>query len=269
MKTRIISAAVLIPVMIVLLYFAPPLVFTLAVAIVCVIAASELMRAFDARRVEAIPMASAALVPVCSYFFAGRGFIMPILIVLAAVVFVIAVFSYGRKSALRFEQIAASIFGGVLIPWLLSVLIAIKTGENGKLLVFVPFVLTILSDSAAYFTGRYLGRHAGVLPVSPRKTAEGFVGSLAGAFLAMYLCGLLFSAVWHIEVDFARLAVYAVAGNIAAQLGDLAFSLIKREKGIKDYGKLIPGHGGALDRFDSIIFAAPVIYMLLVFFPAF
>ena len=135
------------------------------------------------------------------------------------------------------------------------------TGPYRYLLVFIgPWV----SDTFAYLTGRAIGRHKLIPEVSPKKTVEGAVGGVVFAALAFVLCG------WIVKRFFApslsvNLLVMALSGAVVAvvsQIGDLAMSVIKRRYGIKDYGNLFPGHGGVLDRFDSVLLTAPVLVML-------
>ena len=162
----------------------------------------------------------------------------------------------------------AALFAGVVIPLFLSVLVLLKMRDYGHLYVLLVFITTMVSDSGAYFAGVFLGKHKGILKVSPNKSAEGCVGSLLSAVAGMMIYGFILVKCGF-SVQFGYLLIYAVCGNFVTQLGDLAFSFVKRQNDIKDYGKLIPGHGGMLDRFDSMIFVAPVIYMLVTVLPAF
>jgi phosphatidate cytidylyltransferase len=160
------------------------------------------------------------------------------------------------------------LFAGCIIPYFLSVMVNLKMLENGRLYVLLPVLVTMISDSGAYFCGVYLGKRKAFPHVSPNKTVEGCVGGLLSSVVGLLLYGLILT--WcGVPVSFTAILIIAVLGNIATQLGDLAFSLVKRFYGVKDYGKLVPGHGGMLDRFDSLIFAAPAVYLLVLIFPAF
>ena len=125
-----------------------------------------------------------------------------------------------------------------------------------KILVWLVFLSSWGADTCAYCVGRLFGKHKMAPVLSPKKSVEGAVGGVIGAGLL----GFIFAHVFH-EPTVAY-AVICAAGALISMVGDLAASAIKRDKGIKDYGKLIPGHGGVLDRFDSVIFTAPVIYFL-------
>jgi phosphatidate cytidylyltransferase len=126
---------------------------------------------------------------------------------------------------------------------------------QGGLVVWLIFLTAFGTDVAAYFTGRAFGRHKLCPSISPGKTVEGAVGGFAGSIL---VCGA-FGYLLMPEL-FAHCLIIGAAGGVAAQLGDLTASIFKRNLGIKDYGNLIPGHGGILDRFDSVLFTAPFVY---------
>jgi phosphatidate cytidylyltransferase len=131
--------------------------------------------------------------------------------------------------------------------------------EGGILTVWLIFVASWGSDTCAYCVGKLIGRHKLPSKLSPNKTIEGCVGGILGAALIGFLFALAFYKDKNIWWQFALIGG---AGSVISQIGDLAASAIKRNYNIKDYGKLIPGHGGILDRFDSILFTAPLVYIL-------
>jgi len=171
---------------------------------------------------------------------------------------------------IKFRQIPIALAAGLLIPLLLSTLINLRTTSYniGHLLILLPVIATILTDSGAYFTGVAFGKKKPFPNISPNKTVEGFIGGFIIGTAGMLIYGLILSAVTTFGVRFEVLILYGVLGSFMTVLGDLTFSLIKRKCGIKDYGRLLPGHGGALDRFDSLIFAAPTMYLLTLLIPA-
>ena len=142
------------------------------------------------------------------------------------------------------------LLGGVAIPLAMSCLLRLRLLNYGGGLVLMPLVAAFMSDSAALFTGMACGKHKLASKASPKKTVEGAVGGLVGGALGM----IVFRIGWCM--------VIGLVGAFMGQLGDLSFSVIKRQCGIKDYGRLLPGHGGVLDRFDSVIFAAPVVWLI-------
>lgn len=262
---------VFLPLILAVVFFLPPVAMAIMVALVTMGAAYEFLRATGVggyKRICAYVVLSAAVIPFAVYFKAQAVWFCLIVYLLTILLFLEAVLTYKTAREIWWSGLLAALFGGALIPLFLSVLVLLKMMDNGHLYVFMVLLITMISDSGAYFTGVYLGKHKGVLKVSPNKSAEGCVGSLVSAVVSMMIYGFVLVKCGF-SVQFAHLLVYAVCGNFVTQLGDLAFSFIKRQNDIKDYGKLIPGHGGMLDRFDSMIFVAPVVYMLVTALPAF
>lgn len=142
---------------------------------------------------------------------------------------------------------------GIVDPW------------HGTALLFVPVLLTWASDTCAYFVGRALGRRKLIPRVSPGKTVEGALGAVAGTVLVATAYAQLLSRFPGYRVGLAEAVVLGLLISVAAQVGDLAESLWKRDAGVKDSGTLLPGHGGALDRFDSLFFTLPLAYAFLRF----
>ena len=141
--------------------------------------------------------------------------------------------------------------------------------ENGKFLVLLPIICAFLTDSGAYFVGVFFGKHRGITKVSPNKSLEGYIGGILCGGLFMLIYGLLLNRMIGLNVSLPTMAVYGLIGSAVTELGDLSFSFIKRQFAVKDYGDLLPGHGGMLDRFDSMIFAAPAMWIMVSLFPAF
>ena len=187
---------------------------------------------------------------------------------LLAALFSIAIRLYDRERAVRFEDVMVCLFGGLLVPMFLSALVQLKGMEHGRYLVLLPVICAFLTDAGAYFAGVFLGRHRGITRVSPNKSLEGYVGGILSGGVFMLLYGLILLRFTDLQVSLPRLALYGLLGSAITELGDLSFSLIKRQYGIKDYGNLLPGHGGMLDRFDSMIFAAPLLLLLVRLLPA-
>ena len=127
-----------------------------------------------------------------------------------------------------------------------------------------------MTDGGAYFTGKLIGKHKPFPNISPSKTTEGCIGGIVIGTLSLIIYGIAIEHFSSIEdVNYLALVIYGIIGSIICVFGDLAFSLVKREFNIKDFGQLLPGHGGVLDRFDSMIFTAPAIYLLVLVIPLF
>ncbi len=162
---------------------------------------------------------------------------------------------------------------GVVYPALVTYMYPIRyhdyaiDARAGTLLLMLPIALTWATDTGAYFVGRSMGRHKLIPSVSPAKTVEGAVGGIAIALLAAWLyVAFLLRPFAQLTMLPAGLTVFAIIISCVGQIGDLAESLFKRDAGVKDSSKLLPGHGGILDRFDSLLFVLPVAYVLLGYF---
>ena len=156
-----------------------------------------------------------------------------------------------------------------MIPWALSALVELRNMEQGQFLVLLPVICAFLTDGGAYFAGVFLGKHRGVTRVSPNKSVEGYIGGILSGALFLLLYGAALRQFAGIDASLPVMAVYGLVGSAVTELGDLSFSFVKRQFGVKDYGTLLPGHGGMLDRFDSMVFAAPALMLLVKLFPPF
>jgi len=272
------------------------------ISIICAIAAYELLSATKIRKVSVIvyTIFAAVLIPFAIFLNSLIGGTTMMLIALLLSIFFLllcllvieAVLAFSRTdnakqtpplpkgakkkksksddsyNKFKFRQIPIALAAGILIPYLLSSLISLREMPHGYLFVLLPVVIAIMTDSGAFFSGVALGKTKPFPKISPNKTTEGFIGGIVIGTAGMLIYGLILSAVTSHTIFFPALALYGVLGSIMTILGDLAFSLIKRKCGIKDYGRLFPGHGGALDRFDSMTFAAPTMYFLTLLIPA-
>ena len=165
------------------------------------------------------------------------------------------------------ETVTAALLGAGVMPILISALVRLGLREHGSVYALLPFVTTFSCDSGAYFAGLGLGKRKIAPHLSPHKTLAGSIGGFLSAIVFQLLYALVLRAVGF-EVDLAVMAVYGFLGALVCQLGDLSFSAVKRLCGVKDYGTLIPGHGGMLDRFDSMFWTAALIELLVAWVPA-
>ena len=178
--------------------------------------------------------------------------LMTVLVSLILIMFVY-VFTYPKYNA---HQIMSAFFGVVYVAVMLSFILLTRNLPDGKFIVWLIFLCSWGCDTCAYCVGMLIGKHKMAPVLSPKKSVEGGIGGVGGAGLL----GVIYAAA--IQGPMVEYAVICGIGALISMVGDLAASAIKRNQGIKDYGKLIPGHGGILDRFDSVIFTAPVIYYL-------
>lgn len=269
MLGRILVALVGIPLLILILFFSPVIVLTVVFAILCGIAAYELLGATKAvhnRRLVVYAIVFAALVPFWYYFGCRATGAVAGVFVLVLLLFGEAIAS---QQTLKAEELAMTVFAALVVPSMLSVFVLMADMEHARLYMFLPFVSAFTSDAFALFAGMRFGKHKLAPKLSPKKTVEGSVGGFLGAALCCVLYGLVIQqALGHAPL-YGMLALYGLLGSLVSQMGDLSFSYIKREYGIKDYGHLFGAHGGVLDRFDSVTFCAPLTYLLLMILPFF
>ena len=180
---------------------------------------------------------------------------------LIVITMMIYVFTFPKYHA---DQIAYCIFGFLYVPLMLSFVYRVRALEHGIFTVWLIFLASWVCDTCAYLTGMAIGKHKLAPVLSPKKSIEGAIGGILGSILAGFLYSY-FVLEKQMPGTMIGILIVCAVGAVVSQTGDLAASAIKRNHEIKDYGHLIPGHGGILDRFDSVIFTAPMIYFLIVF----
>lgn len=172
------------------------------------------------------------------------------------------IFAYPK---FHINQVAGGIFGLIYTSFLMSFIYYTRELNNGVYLVWLIFISSWVSDTCAYFVGSAIGKHKMTPRLSPKKSWEGAIGGILGSGIASTLYGFFYLR--HFGLSYALLPCFALLGCVGAFLamcGDLVASAIKRNNNVKDYGDIIPGHGGILDRFDSVLFTAPMVYFLIV-----
>lgn len=274
MAKRILVAVIFVPILLAVMLLLPPIVWTVVVAFIAAMAAFELMRAAGEGKItppmQAVTILSAALIPVSCCYGVGTATVSVCAFVVMSVSFWCAIRAYDEGgAAIGFGHVLITLFGGVLIPLGLSALVVLKCMEHGKYLVLLAVLLAFITDGGAYFAGVFLGKHRGITKVSPNKSVEGYLGGFAVGVVFAILYGVVVSAITGLSVSYLSLALCGLVGALATELGDLVFSFIKRQYGVKDYGHLLPGHGGMLDRFDSMIFCGPVVLFIIQLLPVF
>jgi phosphatidate cytidylyltransferase len=272
MKTRIAVAVILLPLAAAIIFFAPFWVFGAAVGAIAAGSAWELLRCSEAgapRRILIYTAAAAFAIPFQLSLGMGTDGTPVIVLLLTLLIFGELMASFKGGRTMELETVAMVLLAGVVLPVLLSSLVRLGLREGtGKVYETLPIILALACDSGAYFTGLLFGRHKLAPNISPHKTLEGSIGGFAAGIGLALLYGLVLSAAGF-EVRFLVLLCYGFLGSLFSQMGDLSFSAIKRLCGVKDYGSLIPGHGGMLDRFDSLLLTAPVIEALVLWVPVF
>lgn len=267
MKTRILSAGIGVPVLLLLLLVAPEMLTTVVLGVLLAIGAYEyLYRTGLVRRVRMVLYASVAAfaLSLWSYYGGITSFLMLGLIAYFMLLFSEVMMDHVKVSV---DEVGLCVLGGFLIPFLLSALIRILVSTDGRYFILVPFTVAFLSDAGAYFIGLRFGKHKLAPVVSPNKTIEGVLGGLGFSLVGMLVYAIILQLFLKFRVNYGAAVLYALLGSAVGTVGDLCFSVVKRQTGIKDYGNLIPGHGGFLDRFDSLVLVAPLMEALLLILP--
>lgn len=263
MKQRVISGAVLVVILAITLYFGGIVTCGL-MALVSLAGNMELLRVYGVnKKTPGIVCYLATVLYYIAIYLDRMDIIVPMMVVYLLVMLAVYVLTFPTYSD---KQIMAAFMDFFYVSVMLSFVYLIRNMEHGLVLVLLIFVSSWINDTCAYFVGRALGKHKMAPVLSPKKSIEGLIGGIVGAGVFGAVFGILFDK-YVDTMNYAPLlfAVVGAVGALPAVIGDLAASAIKRNNDIKDYGKLIPGHGGILDRFDSIIFTAPIIYYLLVY----
>ena len=205
----------------------------------------------------------------CVLYYAHLYFAMDdnsqvVFLVILSLILLLAVYVFCFP-AYRSEQVMTAFFGIFYVAVMLSYIYLCRMMDGGAYLVWLVFLCSWGCDTCAYLTGICIGKHKMAPVLSPKKSIEGAVGGVIGAVLLGILYGYVFQNQIPAENASFLCAVVCGIGSLISMIGDLAASAIKRNHEVKDYGTLIPGHGGILDRFDSVIFTAPVIYYTIQF----
>ena len=276
MLKRVITAIVSIAVLIPILILSDTGVFPIACGIVSLIALFEIAGCVGIRKKILLSgttfLYGIVISAIITFYFItaknnpGSIFSMEkLLLFLAAATFlyIFLIFSFTMLSMgeIKFSQSAE------LIVWTLYIMIGFmsiallrRQGNFGVYLYGLAFIGAWMTDIGAYFVGVFFGKHKLIPKVSPKKTVEGAFGGILGCIAGFLLYGVVIQAVADVQVNYIFLAILAAIVSVISQFGDLVASYIKREREIKDFGFIFPGHGGVLDRFDSVIAVAPSIY---------
>ncbi len=277
LRQRVLSAAVVIPILFVAVWFGNPW-FSIIVAVAALLGAIEFYDMFGGGRWRPITFFGTVWTPFFIFnayyahdYSSENTWILATsgLIASAVVLSLIAVLVQGSPRERLLYNWAWSLAGILYVGWLLSYwVLLMNSGEyygwDGRDWVLLALFSTFAVDTTAYFVGRALGRHKLAPSISPAKTWEGAIGGLVGAIAAVIILALLLDT--PLDIGYGRLVLIGCLVGVFAQIGDLAESKLKRITGIKESGALIPGHGGILDRLDSIVFTGVVVYYCLRWF---
>ncbi len=267
MKTRVIAAVALLPLLLLVVLAAPKVCTAILFGLMAAIAAYELLSGTGIVKNLRLWIYSTISAFWC-ILWCGLDIGYPWLL-LGILIFWVALFAEVMASGMKlsFDKVAVCLVAGLVLPMLLGALVRIHKTEQGRFFILIPFVLAFLSDTGAYFAGLKFGKHKLAPVISPKKTVEGVAGGVLGAIAGMCIFCMILQVFFDFKVNYLFALIYGTLGSAAGVFGDLCFSVIKRQTGIKDYGNLIPGHGGILDRFDSMMVVGPLTEVLLLLLP--
>lgn len=267
MKTRILAAAVLLPLLLLIVLAAPKVFTAILFGVMAGIAAYELLSGTGFVKhlrlnIYAIGMAFWTVL----WCGLGIGYVW---LLLATIVFWILLFGEMMLSGMKltFDKTALCLIAGLVLPLLFGSVVRIHAGDYGRFFILVPFAMAFLSDTGAYFAGLKFGKRKLAPTISPKKTVEGVIGGVIAAMAGMLIYCAVLQFAFGLKTNYLAALLYGFVGAFGGVFGDLCFSVIKRQTGIKDYGNLIPGHGGILDRFDSMMVVGPLAEVLLLLLP--
>ena len=261
-KTRLLSGILLVIIALATIISGGYVLFG-TLLIISLIGMSELYKILD---IHKSPLGIVGYIAAIAYYFLGliqgADYTYIFILFLLLLMFVY-VFSYPKY---RSEHVMLAFFGLFYVAYMLSFVFKTRMiPEHGAFLVWLVFLCSWGSDTCAYCVGMLIGKHKMAPVLSPKKSIEGGIGGIVGAALLSALYALAINHFFPgVSLGLGQCAIIGAVGSVISQVGDLAASAIKRNHDVKDYGKLIPGHGGILDRFDSVIFTAPIIYYLAI-----
>ena len=272
MGKRIMVAVIFVPLIILMLFFAPSWVLPVVVSGLAMIALHEVLWStgfVKNPKISGLAIVLAGLIPF--WVFVGER-MLPALVTLF--LYVVLLFAVAMKShyTVTMEKMGGSFFLSIVIPYFLSTFIRIREMPDWRYYILLPFVVAWLSDAFALFAGMAFGKHKLAPELSPKKTVEGLVGGIVISVAASVLAAWLYQ-VLHLTpnqlgtVSLWQVGLLALVLSPLSVMGDLFASIIKRQSQVKDFGHIMPGHGGIMDRFDSMIFVSPVLFVVLRFLP--
>ena len=267
MLTRVLTGFVALCVLIPVLIFSSTVALPIALALVAVVSLYEIFKCIGLHKKVAVvlpPYLFALVSPFLIRYMENRVQFALIAFMAAALyllyLFPLVIWSHGKLAfANVLTSYALSLY---IIGALLSILYIRDFQESGKYIYLLIFIGAWVTDVFAYFTGFLFGKHKLIEDVSPKKTIEGSVGGILFCALGFAILGLVVDHWFEQNANILFLVICGVIISVISQIGDLIMSVIKRHYGIKDYGKLFPGHGGVLDRFDSILAVSLVLFVL-------
>ena len=261
---RILSGIILFPIFAIVLIFGNKYLIDVFISIVAIMSLHEFYKAFKGKAEPIQWPGYVTAVLICFIHLIPNEYILPS-ITLIILLNVLVLFTQVVATTLKrnITDIAISLLGVCYIVFFLMFAPLIRDGlDNGKILIWYVFFAAWGTDIFAYFVGRKLGKHK-FTEISPNKSIEGCVAGLFGSIIMCMVYTMICNSIWNTEISYIYIFGVSIFLSVISQIGDLSASAIKRHCGIKDFSNLIPGHGGLMDRIDSVIFILPFAYFLL------
>jgi len=269
MKERLITAGIGVALLLVVFLALPKVCIAIFMAILCGLAVYELVtstKLVKNMRTAIYCAVFAAFVPIWAYVDTNGTVGAIGIFAFALLMFGEAVLARGEVS---YKNTASAVALAVVVPYLLSGIVRLSLLKCGRSYALLPLVIAFLCDTGAMLIGANFGKHKLLPEVSPKKTVEGAIGGLVVSVVAAVIYGVIIQALAGHAVHFVPLVICALLGAAASQVGDLTFSLIKRQSGLKDYSNFLRGHGGIMDRFDSVCFTVAMVELIVAIAPVF
>lgn len=266
MKKRLVSSIIFMSILILIMFVNKPVVDTIIVTTLSILGIYEYNKAFKNAGYKPITWVGYLS---CGLIFTMGGLMNDsskiLLIKIGLPALLISIFMYMIITNLKRSiiDVAITVLSLVYIPFMFSFIKLILMMDQGRVLIWYVFLGAFASDVFAYVVGMRFGKHKLCPDISPKKTIEGSIGGIIGVIISYIILTLIANTYFALNLNIVLVLLAGVIAGIAGQFGDLSASAIKRYCKIKDFSDIIPGHGGILDRFDSILFVAPVIYMFL------
>lgn len=271
MKVRVMTALVLLCILAVVLFFLDTLLLNAVVGLISILAVIELLKATNLLRFQgltALALLQAVILPFVRAGWIGY-LVVPILFLVILGYFLLLVKNYGT---LKVEHCAMAFLFSTIVPLFFSCAVHIRDDHGlpiGGFYLIMALGAGWVSDTGAYFIGTFFGKRKLSPQVSPNKTVEGTIGGVASCAVFLLLLAFVYARVlegrfpWvEMQVNYLMIGLLSPVLSLIGVLGDLSASAIKREYGVKDFGHLMPGHGGIMDRFDSVLFTLPAVYAI-------
>ena len=261
MLQRIITGAVLAVLVIMLIVFSATFVFPVIMTLLAAVGTYEMLSCIGLKKnmLVSIPALISSVLGVLSAYFLGYGACLAVIMCYLILQLALCVF---LDEKVKIQDAFCAFSSTLYVMLCLAAFTAVRTIEDTGLYLFLlVFIGAWITDTFAYFTGVFFGKHKLIPKISPKKTIEGSVGGIIFCVVAFAVYGLIIRNIVGLTVNFPVLLLLGLVMSVISQIGDLIASAIKRTYGIKDYGSLFPGHGGVLDRFDSIMILSPCVLL--------